>query len=185
MSTPHEYFDECNHPHLHSKGNSALYEDLEPFAPASDFSLPNLSTMGRGPRGDAYIPEVDETSSDDTFIIKFRNDRTDEVVIESPNLHAGQLRIDADDLPELDGRKDIIKPTEDSEGRYVRFYLRRNGAEHLLCETQLPEGAHGSRIYTHKHTEPLRVTPSYTYNINNDELVYSTMLPEKQPLPRI
>lgn len=185
MTTPHEYFDEHHHPHLHSRGNSAMYEDLEPFANHHDAELPNISTIGRGPRGDAYVPSIDESSSDDTFVIKYTNDRTGEVVIESPNLHAGKLRIEADGLPEVGGRQDLIQPTQDSEGRYVRFYLRRNGVEHLLCETELPEGAHGSRIYVHDYKEPLKVTPSFTYQINNEDLIYSTLAPEEQPKPRI
>ena len=132
MSLPHEYYSHDKYPRLHEKHNDALYADPDYLANEHDDVLPLHSTIGIGPQGRGSIPKVKDASDiKGTFIVQFVDDNTGEVLLESPNLHAGIISAETDDLHQ-----------------HLTLNVKRNDFTHAIAEMDLPEGAPGSRAYT-------------------------------------
>lgn len=169
MSTPHEYFDEHGNPYNDCRGNSALYEDVDAIANECDDQLPGVSTIGRGPRGDSWNPEILE-NTDDTFKFDLVNDRTDEHYPEdAPNLHAGKL---VSNVEEVDGKLFLV------------LTLYRGGSEEWNRSIELPPGPKGSYSFIYKDDRPIRVSDAWIASIPANKLQLTNVMPEEQPSPR-
>lgn len=189
MTTPHEHYDEFDNPEIESYGNNALYEEQDAYANGYKSSVPLNSTFGRGPRGDAYIPEITKNTDDD-FEFKLKNDRLPDQHISSPNLHAGKISVEVDPLPSNtdvndEGREHLIWPSSDTEGQHVHFFISRGGVKKEIANAVLPKGNHGSYIFSIDYHNVKELSTDMAMEYLKSDLLYNgEQLPEA-PEPRI
>lgn len=169
MSLPHEYYGHDNIPHLHEKDNDALYADPDYLANEHDDVLPLHSTIGLGPQGHGIVSEVVKSDDDKgVFIIKTVDDNTGEETYESPNLHSGKL------LAELNEKTNVFT-----------LYAIRDNTPFNIGSFEVPQGEHGTRIFTSSTLKSLILRKDYTYVFNIKDLLWNGKPVTNQPKPRV
>lgn len=132
MSIPHDHYHD--RPDLRSRGNSRHYIEPDYVANDCDDQLPLLSTVGRGPRG-AGLSIGNLVNKDGEFSFGIYSDLTGELIMQTPNLSAGEILVTA-------------KPADPVAGDTVNMDISvSQGSKVTHYGVKIPSGATGSRIF--------------------------------------
>ena len=132
MSIPHDHYHD--RPDLRSRGNSRHYIEPDYVANDCDDQLPLLSTVGRGPRG-AGLSIGNLVNEDGEFSFGIYSDLTGELIMQTPNLSAGEILVTA-------------KPADPVAGDTVNMDISvSQGSKVTHYGVKIPSGATGSRIF--------------------------------------
>ena len=132
MSIPHDHYHD--RPDLRSRGNSRHYIEPDYVANDCDDQLPLLSTVGRGPRG-AGLSIGNLVNEDGEFSFGIYSDLTGELIMQTPNLSAGEILVTA-------------KPADPVAGDTVDMDISvSQGSKITHYGVKIPSGATGSRIF--------------------------------------
>lgn len=132
MSIPHDHYHD--RPDLRSRGNSRHYIEPDYIANDCDDQLPLLSTVGRGPRG-AGLSIGNLVNEDGEFSFGIYSDLTGELIMQTPNLSAGEIVVSA-------------KPADPVAGDTVDMDISvSQGSKVTHYGVKIPSGATGSRIF--------------------------------------
>ena len=132
MSIPHDHYHD--RPDLRSRGNSRHYIEPDYVANDCDDQLPLLSTVGRGPRG-AGLSIGNLVNEDGEFSFGIYSDLTGELIMQTPNLSAGEIMVTA-------------KPADPVAGDTVNMDISvSQGSKVTHYGVKIPSGATGSRIF--------------------------------------
>lgn len=155
MPYPHDYYTGGD-PSLHSTGASSRYVDPDWGASGADDQLPTLSTIGRGPRGTGVVADV-VIDEDGEFRFHLVSDLTNELVMASPNLSAGQISISSYPEDPVAGQ-DV----------YLQVTVKQGSDGERTYQVPLAPGAEGTRTYLYGKT--LEKRANWTYEVDTDEL---------------
>ena len=181
MPVPHDYYDypdHGHHPHLHNRHNHAPYIEPDWQANLAKDQLPELSTVGRGPRGAGlYVGNVNQKEGSLSFHIF--SDLTGESIAEIGPFPTGV--IDVYDSPEH----------TPIAGEFTQFWIKYNVYDETsrkivtkTKELQVPPGATGSLIYLYPNV--LDRTRDDTYQVNESDLrIYNKQRYSKKPAVRV
>lgn len=132
MSIPHDHYH--GRPDLRSRGNSSHYIEPDYVANDCDDQLPLLSTVGRGPRG-AGLSIGNLVNENGEFSFGIYSDLTGELIMQTPNLSAGEILVTA-------------KPADPVAGDTVNMDISvSQGSKVTHYGVKIPSGATGSRIF--------------------------------------
>lgn len=132
MYIPHDHYHD--RPDLRSRGNSRHYIEPDYVANDCDDQLPLLSTVGRGPRG-AGLSIGNLVNEDGEFSFGIYSDLTGELIMQTPNLSAGEILVTA-------------KPADPVAGDTVDMDISvSQGSKVTHYGVKIPSGATGSRIF--------------------------------------
>ena len=132
MSIPHDHYH--GRPDLRSRGNSRHYIEPDYVANDCDDQLPLLSTVGRGPRG-AGLSIGNLVNENGEFSFGIYSDLTGELIMQTPNLSAGEIMVTA-------------KPADPVAGDTVNMDISvSQGSKVTHYGVKIPSGATGSRIF--------------------------------------
>lgn len=152
---PHDYYEHPNGmPHLHTH-DSALYLDRQIFGGDYDRSLPVISTIGKGPRGDGVYAKIIQ-NDEWGFVYGIFDEATNELIFQTPNIGAPNITIDTPSHKPVPG-----------EVTHCYFNVAQ-GNKRYTYDLQIPPGEIGSRIYLYDKT--LTETPDDTYSVKESEL---------------
>lgn len=172
MNHPHDYYPyPGGDPNLHSRGNNRPYVEPDYAAMGHQRQLPLISTMGRGPRGEGIFVHVIQ-NDDGNFSFALVSDKTNETIMQSPNLSGGSISVSQEEHVMVPGEVGHFTITV-KRGREVKSYV-----------IDIPPGADGSRIYLVGGSVE-RKTDDVVYTFNESELFYdgNNKYPSK-PRPR-
>lgn len=172
MSTPHDdrWGEPYDDPGLRSHGNSAWFVESEMNPHLAHDSLPLVSSIGRGPRGEGLEAIVHENDSEH-FSFSVVSTLTGEAYFTSPNLTTGFIEVTSDPHNKVEGEVGHMNV------RHVR------GSEVREYDVELPPGAHGSRMYLSDITQTWREDETYTVPAG-DLIHYGRKEYQDKPLPR-
>ena len=179
MPTPHDYYDHHSpEPHLHNRHNHAPYIEPDWQANAAKDQLPDISTIGRGPKGDGlYIDNIRQTGTSLTFDIL--SDATGEVIETIGPFPTGGLEISGTPVHNL--------IAGEAASFYVHYPVYDSDTGTVKTETTeltIPPGAMGSLIYL--YPDILDRTKDDTYQINEEELtIYNRNKYPEKPAVRV
>lgn len=163
------YHGQHDNPHLKMKPE-AHYIEPDYIANEADDQLPSLSTIGRGPRGEAVFAEIAKNNESE-FTFRIISDLTGETIFESPNLHGGKIWVTQPEHEPIDG-----------EVSHATIHVQR-GTTVAEYEISIAPGAEGSRIYAYPNK--LRKTNNDLYRVPIDGLIIRGLEGyEGRPLPR-
>lgn len=95
MPTPHDYYrHDSDNPKLHARGNSRHYVEPDWQAHAAGIQLPEISTIGRGPRGDGVFA-ANFRADGKEFSFDMVSDATGDVIETIGPIPTGQVDVSA------------------------------------------------------------------------------------------
>ena len=179
MPVPHDYYGHGSHePHLHNRHNGAPYIEPDWQANIAKDQLPDLSTIGRGPRGEGiFVGNIRQNDTSVSFDIL--SDLTGEVIATVGPFPTGSIKVYGD-------------PIHDPvAGEEVKFYVdynvydaTTNKVKTVTEELTIAPGAMGSLIYLYPDT--LDRTNDDTYQINEKDLtIYNRKKYPEKPAVRV
>ena len=179
MPVPHDYYGHRSHePHLHNRHNHAPYVEPDWQANLAKDQLPDLSTIGRGPKGDGlYIAPGDIHQDGTKMSFDIRSDTTNEVIATIGPFPTGNIKVYGDPVH------------EPVAGENWRFYVDYNTFEDGEIKTKteeihVPCGAMGSLIYLYSDIKDR--TPDDTYQVDEDDLtIYNRKRYPQKPGVRV
>ena len=167
------HYHDCREPNgLHAPLAHAPYVEQDFHANGCDASLPVISTIGRGPKGDGVVARIVK-NDDGEFVFQLVNTATEEVEFSSANLSAGEISFSQPASVPDDGEP------------WPMLVTVKKGVDVKEYTLMLPPGAHGSRIYIcDRRIDGLGVDDVFRVGI--DELItQNTKKWDNKPVPRV
>ena len=179
MPVPHDYYGHHSpEPHLHNRHNSVPYIEPDWQANFAKDQLPDISTIGRGPRGvGLYVGRVEQTET--TMAFDICEDLNGEVISTIGPFPTGSIQVSGDPVH------------EPVAGEEVKFYIDYNVYDResgkvvtKRIELVVPPGAMGSLIYLYPGV--LDRTEDDTYQVREDDLrIYNRQTYPEKPHVRV
>lgn len=177
MPVPHDYYGHDSlEPHLHNRHNGVPYIEPDWQANLAKDQLPDLSTIGRGPKGDGLL--IGTIRQNDTSVsFDILSDLTGEVIATVGPFPTGSIKVYGD------------KDHDPVAGEVYKFYVdynvydpKSNTVKTVTTEIPVPPGAMGSLIYL--YDKVLDRSSDDTYQVNEADLcIYNRKkYPSKPPV---